>query len=132
MHPVRRAPWFAALAFLLALLTGATGTLSEVAEASVLPSLPSTSGASEADLARIATLLESRVMVQRLADYGLTVEEAKAKVAAMSDADLSRLAAAADRAPEGGSLLGDLILVAFLVLLVVVILKVADKEIILR
>lgn len=131
MRPVRTAPWFAALALALAVLTGAVGTLKGVAEASVLPSLPATAGAAT-DLSKVASLLERKVVAQRLADYGLTPDRAMAKVAAMSDADLSRLASLADRAPEGGSIAGDLILVALVVLLVVVILRVADKEIVIR
>jgi hypothetical protein len=131
MRPVRTAPWFAALALVLAVLTGAVGTLKGVAEASVLPSLPATAEGA-ANLEKVASFLERKAVAQRLADYGLTPEAAKAKVAAMSDADLSRLASLAGRAPEGGSIAGALVLAGLVALLVVVILRVTDKEIIIR
>ena len=56
-----------------------------------------------------------------------------AKIRSMSDADLHRLASLSDRAAEGAdSALGFLIGVAVLIILIVVIVKLMNKEIVIR
>jgi hypothetical protein len=77
--------------------------------------------------------LEQKVVLQRLMDYGVSPEEAMAKVRSMSDRDLHRLASLTDRAAAGSdSALGILIGVAILVILVIVIMKLMNKEIVIR
>ena len=56
-----------------------------------------------------------------------------AKVRAMSDRDLHRLASLTDRTAEGAdSALGFLIGVAILIILIVVIIKLMNKEVVIR
>lgn len=65
---------------------------------------------------RLAGLLERGEVQARLHALGVDPASAKARVAALSDADAARLAAQLDELPAGGDLLGAAVLV-FLVLL---------------
>jgi hypothetical protein len=133
---IRRAGWFVMVAVMMAgwmgVLSGARG----VAEAAVIAS----HGAGEAaaatatagDLAKMQAFLEGKVVMQKLADYGVSPAEAMAKVKQMSESDLHRLASMTDRAAAGGDIIGPLIGIAVLVILVIVILKLLNKEIIIR
>lgn len=83
------------------------------------------------ELNKIRQALETDVVAQRLADFGLSQEEVAAKLPTLSDDQLHQLAGLSDSLAEGG-VLGTVIAVLLIVLLVVVILKLADKEIIIR
>jgi len=132
MATVRKAGWFVVLAVAMAGWMGVLGTLRGVAEAGVIASvLPEGTSRSE-DLAKVQTFLENRVVAQKLIDYGVSPEEAAAKVQAMSAQELHRLASLTDRAAEGADGLGFLIGVAILIILILVILKLMNKEVIIR
>lgn len=83
------------------------------------------------ELNKIRKALETDVVAQRLADFGLSQEEVAAKLPTLSDDQLHQLAGLSDSLAEGG-VLGTVIAVLLIVLLVVVILKLANKEIIIR
>jgi ribose 1,5-bisphosphokinase PhnN len=82
------------------------------------------------DAIRLA--LEKEVVAQRLADYGLSAEQILAKLPTMSDEQLHQLASMSDTLGEGGDGLGAIVAILLIVLLVIVILKVSDKQIIIR
>ncbi len=84
-----------------------------------------------AELNKVRQALETEVVAQRLADFGLSQEEVAAKLPTLSNEQLHQGAGRAARRAEGG-VLGAVIAVLLIVLLVVVILKLADKEIIIR
>ncbi len=130
---VRKAGWFVMLAAAMAAWMGVLGSLQGVAEAGVIAShLSETAGRSE-DLAKVQSFLENRIVVQKLIDYGVSPEEAMAKVRAMSTQDLHRLASLTDRAAAGAdSGLGFLIGLAVLIILIIVIVKLMHKEVIIR
>jgi len=65
---------------------------------------------------RLASLLERSDVRARLELLGVDATDAKARVAALSDAEAAQLAAQMDELPAGGDLLGAAVLV-FLVLL---------------
>ncbi len=133
MTTVRKAGWFVVLAVAMAAWMGVLGTLQGAAEAGVIASrLPDGTARAE-DLAKVQSFLENKIVVQKLVDYGVSPEEAMAKVRAMSEQDLHRLASLTDRAAAGtDSALGVLIGLAILIILVIVIFKLMDKEIIIR
>lgn len=79
----------------------------------------------------IRQALETEVVRQRLADYGLTPEEIGARLPELSDEQLHQMAGLTDRLAEGG-ILGAVIAVLVIVLLVVLILKISDRQIIVR
>ena len=130
---LRKAGWFVVLALAMASWIGLLGSLRGVAEAGVMASsIPGTDGRSE-DMAVVQSFLENKIVVQQLVDYGVSPEEAKAKVQAMSPHDLHRLASLTNRAAVGtDSGIGLLIGLAILVILIIVILKLSHKEIIIR
>ncbi len=138
MVSIRRAGWFILMAFMMAGWMGVLGAIRGEAVAGVIASRGT--GADDglasraADLEKVQTLLEKKIVLQKLADYGVSPDEAMAKVRAMNDRELHRLASLADRAGEGAStdVLGFLIGVAILVILVIVILKLVNKEVIIR
>ncbi len=74
------------------------------------------------DLARVEAALESKVIRQKLMDYGLSPDEAMARVNALSDQQLHDLAAHTDSVQAGGDVEGfffALVLVAVLVVVLV-------------
>ena len=133
MTTLRKAGWFLVLAAAMAGWMGALGSLRGVAEAGMIAShLSETAGPSE-DLAKVQSFLENRIVVQKLVDYGVSPEEAMAKVQAMSAKDLHRLASLTDRAAagtDGG--VGLLIGLAVLIILIIVIVKLMNKDIVIR
>ena len=84
------------------------------------------------DLETVRNLLEKEVVVQRLADYGYSKEEALQKIANASDAQLHQLASLSDNLSAGADGLGVIVTILVIVLLVIVILKISDNEIIIR
>jgi len=129
----RRAGWFAVVALSMAILMGILGSARGIAEAGVIASSVSGAAGRAEDLEKIQAFLENKVVVQKLVDYGVSPADALAKVEAMSAQDLHRLASLTDRAAAGtDSGLGFLIGLAVLIILVIVILKLLNKEVIIR
>jgi hypothetical protein len=86
----------------------------------------------DADLVAVQRMLEHRLVAQKLKDYGVTPEDAQARLASLSDAELHQLATASKGLPTGGDALGALIAVLIVILLVIVILKLLNREIVVR
>ncbi len=136
MRSMRNTAWFVAIACAMAVWMGALGALRGEAVAGVIASAGSDEGspARAADLEKVRAFLERRVVQERLQDYGVSPAVATAKVAAMSDRDLHRIAALQDRLPDGSStdVLGVLIGVLIVAILITLIFKILGKEIIVR
>jgi len=129
----RRAGWFVMVAVMMAGWMGVLGSVRGVAEAGVIASSIEDAGSRVEDMAKVQAFLENKVVVQKLVDYGVSPAEAMAKVEAMSTQDLHRLASLTDRAAAGTSdALGFLIGLAILVILIIVIMKLMNKEIVVR
>jgi hypothetical protein len=86
----------------------------------------------DADLVVVQRALEHRLVAQKLRDYGVAPEEVKVRLASMSDRDLHTLAGYSKGLPSGADGLGTLIALLIVVLLVIVILKMLNKEIIVK
>jgi len=133
MAMVRRAGWFVVVAVMMAGWMGVLGSVRGVAEAGVIASSLSDAGSRVEDMAKVQSFLENKVVVQKLVDYGLSPAEAMAKVKAMSAQDLHRLASLTDRAAAGADDgVGLLIGLAILIILIIVIFKLMNKEIVVR
>ena len=129
----RRAGWFVMVAVMMAGWMGVLGSVRGIAEAGVIASSVVDAGSRVEDMAKVQAYLENKVVVQKLVDYGVSPAEAMAKVEAMSAQDLHRLASLTDRAAAGTSdALGFLIGLAILVILIIVIMKLMNKEIVVR
>jgi hypothetical protein len=85
----------------------------------------------QAQVETIRQALEQEVVAQRLADFGLSKEEVAAKLPTLSDAQLHQLAGLSkDIASGNGAEV--VIAVLLIIFLVVVIMKLMDREIIIR
>ena len=84
------------------------------------------------DLGTVRNMLEQEVVVQRLADYGYSKEEALARVELASDEQIHQLASLSDNLAAGADGLGVIVTLLVIVLLIVLILKLNDNEIIIR
>lgn len=107
------------------------------AAAGLVPS--QTSGATtitsarDADVLVVQRALENRVVAQKLRDYGVQPDEVKLRLASMSDQDVHTLASASKGLPSGGDdAIGFLIGILIIVLLVIVIMKLMNKQIVVR
>jgi hypothetical protein len=133
MAMVRKAGWFVVVAVMMAGWMGVLGSVRGVAEAGVIASSFAEAGSRVADMAKVQAFLENKVVVQKLVDYGVSPAEAMEKVEAMSAQDLHRLASLTDRAAAGtDSGIGLLIGLAILIILIIVIFKLMNKEIVVR
>ena len=133
MRTIRRAGWFFVLAVVMAGGMGVLGSFRGVAEASVIASHGGAGDLRAAEIAKVQTVLEQKVVMQKLLDYGVSSEEAMAKIRSMSDGDLHRLATLADRVAAGADGgVGWLIGLAVLVILVLVILMLMNKRVVVR
>jgi hypothetical protein len=133
MAMVRKAGWFVIVAVMMAAWMGVLGSLRGVAEAGVIASSLSDAGSRVEDMAKVQSFLENKVVVQKLIDYGVSPAEAMAKVKTMSAQDLHRVASLTDRAAAGSSdAIGFLIGLAILIILIIVIMKLMNKEVIIR
>jgi hypothetical protein len=133
MATIRRTAWFMVLAVMMAGWMGVLGTFRGVAEAGMIASSGAGSDLRAAEIAKVQTVLEQKVVLQKLLDYGVSSEEAMAKVRSMSDSDLHRLATLADRVAAGADGgVGWLIGLAVLVILILVILMLMNKRVVVR
>jgi hypothetical protein len=73
-----------------------------------------------ADLERVQSVLESKLVQQRLADVGLTADEVNARVSRLSDAELHQLAMNLDGLLPGGDV-GVGFLIAVVIVLIVIV-----------
>ena len=79
-----------------------------------------------AGMTRIQTALESKVVRQKLMDYGLSPEETMARVSKLSDEQINTFATNTDALQaggDGGSLIVGLLVVAILVVVLVYLLE---------
>lgn len=84
------------------------------------------------DMEKIRQALQQEVVAQRLADYGFSSAEIAEKLPTLSDEQIHQIAGLTDSLGEGADGLGLVIAVLVIVLLVVLILKLSDKQIIIK
>ena len=133
MQTIRGAAWFVVLAVAMAGWMGVLGTFRGVAEASVIASHGDAGDLRAVEIAKVQTVLEQKVVLQKLLDYGVSSEEAMAKIRSMSDSDLHRLAGLSDRVAAGADGGVDFLIgLAVLVILVLIILMLMNKRVVVR
>jgi hypothetical protein len=122
------------LAIYLAAALLAISTFAGPAEAMFVPSAPNQNAAAPpaapadraAGLAKIQAALESKLVQQKLMDYGLSPEETMARVNKLSDEQINQLATHTDSLQAGGDAVGllvGLLVVAILVVLLIYLLQ---------
>ncbi|MGE5172813.1 MAG: PA2779 family protein [Betaproteobacteria bacterium] len=89
--------------------------------------------ARQADMTSIQKTLESTVIKQRLMDYGLSSEEALAKINKLSDEQVHQFASRLDSLQAGADDgIDALVLVLFVAIIVVLVLEVTGHRVIVR
>ncbi len=112
--------------YLVAMLI-ALCTIARPAEAMHVPAAPQTQSEATpivdrtADLAKIQKALESKTIRQRLMDYGLSSEDAVAKINGLSDEQFHLFASKIDALQAGGMRNSDIIIILLIVLLIVIV-----------
>lgn len=86
----------------------------------------------DADMLMAQRAFENKIVSQKLRDYGVAPEDAKARLASMSDQELHTLASATKGLPSGGDATGAIVGVLIVAILVVVLLKLLNKEVVVR
>jgi hypothetical protein len=87
----------------------------------------------DADLLVAQRALENKVVAQKLRDYGVAAADAQLRLATMSDRDLHTLASASRGLPSGGDgATGAIIGVLVVVILVIVILRLTNRQVVVR
>lgn len=84
------------------------------------------------DIEKIRSFLESKIVQQRLADFGLTKEEISSRLEQLSPQELHDLAVHIDKIDYGGDALGVIISLLVIAILVIVILKLMGKQVIIK
>jgi len=94
--------------------------------------LPShqTSSIRQEDLSKIQTVLESKMIHQRLADLGLSQEEITSRLAQLSDQEVHQVAGQIDALYAGGDGLGVVIALLVIAILVVILLQLTGHKVI--
>jgi len=88
--------------------------------------------ARDADLLVAQRALENKVVAQKLRDYGVSPADAQMRLASMSDRDLHTLASASKGLPSGGDATGAIIGVLIVVILVIVVLKLMNRQVVVK
>lgn len=80
-----------------------------------------TQRASTADRARLSELLAREEIVRELKDYGITREEAQARIDSLTDEEITQVVGRLDSLPAGQSALGVIVGAAVLIFIVLLI-----------
>ena len=96
--------------------------------------LPATGTASvrAAEMSNIQRTLESAMIKQRLADYGLSSEEVMARMNELSDQQVHQFASNLDSLQAGADGVDGLVFLLLVVLIVIVVLEVTGHRVIVR
>ncbi|HNY65236.1 MAG TPA: PA2779 family protein [Deltaproteobacteria bacterium] len=112
------------------------GLATSPAWAALIPSKTSPQGTEsiqvQQDMEKVQLALENKLVQEKLRANGLSPEEVKARLGSMTPAQIHLLAQASDDVLAGGDGLGTVIAVLIIVILFIVILKLLNKEIIIR
>ncbi|MGB3942113.1 MAG: PA2779 family protein [Candidatus Manganitrophaceae bacterium] len=95
-----------------------------------LPSNRTDSSLREEEAAKIQSVLESKVIRQRLADLGLTHEEIAARLSQLSDQEIHQVSTQIDSLYAGGDGLGVVIGLLVIAILVVILLQLTGHKVI--
>jgi Family of unknown function (DUF6627) len=84
----------------------------------------------EASLKKIQTVLESKLVVQRLADFGLTEAEIRSRLSQLSDQQLHEVATRLEALQPGGDALGAVVVLLVIAILLVILLQLTGHRVI--
>jgi hypothetical protein len=84
------------------------------------------------DMAKVQTAFESKILQQKLRDYGLSPEETMARVNKLSDEQIHQLATNTDSLQAGGDGVDVLVFLLLVAILVVLVLELTGHHVIVR
>ncbi|MEK6560284.1 MAG: PA2779 family protein [Nitrospirota bacterium] len=88
---------------------------------------------SVSDIAKVNTFLESKIVRQRLSDFGLTADEISSRLNSFSSDQLHKIATHIDQVDAGGNdPLGIIITLLVIAILVIVVLKLMGRQVIIK
>jgi len=87
---------------------------------------------STGDMEKVQTFLESRLVQQRLIDFGLTAEEVSSRLNQLSQDQLHQIATHIDEIDYGGDALGGILSLLVIIILIIVIIKIMGKQVIIK
>lgn len=126
------------LALYLAAALLAISTFAGTAEAMFVTAVPRQNAVAAestdraADLIRIQSALESKIVQQKLLDYGLSPEETMARVNALSSEQINQLASHSDALQAGGDPVDLVVSLLVIALLVVLLIYVIQGRVVIR
>ena len=86
-----------------------------------------------ADTLKVRTFLESKIVTQRLSDFGLTSEEVSSRLSQLSADQIHQIASHIDQVDTGGdSFFSGIIVMLVVVILVIVVLKLMGLEVVIK
>jgi len=91
-----------------------------------------TQGDRQADLGKIQSVLETKMISDRLAQYGLTQDEIKTRLAQLSDQQVHNFALQLDDLKVGGDGLGIVIALLVIAILVVILLYLTGHRVVVK
>ena len=86
----------------------------------------------QADLGKIQKVLETKMIKERLVQYGMTQEEVNTRLSQLSDQQLHKFALQIDDLKVGGDGLGIVIALLVIVLLVVLIIQLTGHKVVVQ
>jgi hypothetical protein len=86
----------------------------------------------KADMAAIQKTVESTVIKQRLMDYGLTPDEAMARVTTLSDEQVHQFAAQLNSLQAGADGVGTVIFLLLVAVIVVLIIELSGRRVVIK
>lgn len=120
----------------LAMLVYWCGIDAAPAAAGLAPSQPTAvmaiAASRDADMVAVQRALENRIVAQKLTDYGVAPQLVQARLASLGDRDLHTLATASRGLPSGGDATGAIIGVLVVVILVIVVLRLMNRQVVVR
>ncbi|WP_035040712.1 PA2779 family protein [Desulfovibrio sp. X2] len=129
MEGILSRSWFKDLAMFLACLMLVVGFVPRV-EAGFVPTTRSDSLQSrDADLAAVQKVLENKIVVQRLADFGYNPQEIQSRLKLLSDADLHKVATQIQDVETAGDFWGVVLVIAIIAALVVLIYVLSNRTV---
>jgi hypothetical protein len=86
----------------------------------------------DADLVAVQRALENRIVAQKLRDYGVAPQAVQARLASLEGRDLHTLATVSKGLPSGGDAIGVVVGLLVVTILVIVILKLMNKQVVIK
>jgi hypothetical protein len=84
------------------------------------------------DVEKIRTVLENKLVAQRLQDLGFTVDQIGSRLSEMSDEQIHSFAQKLDNVKVGGDGIGVVVAVLVIIILVLVILQLTGKRVVVK